>query len=799
MHIIRLLFFFTFVAYASTAFSQISIKGSIKDNQQNLPLATVLLLNLDSTMVKGTVTDQTGNFMIENVMPGFYLISASMVGYSSFISQQIHTTSANIDLNEIILEETTTQLGELTVKAQKPLFDQQIDRMVVNVNNSILSTGNSVLEVLQKSPGVVVNRQTSSISLNGKSPVRVMINNKLLQLPLDVVVQMLEGMNSSNVEKVELITTPPANYDAEGNGGIIHIVTNKYEETGTNASFGLVAGVKWAETFGGNLDIHHRNKKTAYFIDYSVLRSHNLHTLDVQRKMKPNEFVQTVNDYSRRENITTQQNLNMGVEWKIGPNTSANVLLTGYSRDWEMKARATDVYNIKPDSSVTTEMAIQESNIWRSATGSIGLTTNINSKSKISTSMDYLYYQNNNPSQYNVNILQQAVPPEGYFIDLEKSTPIHVYIAKLDYSLEVSQLLSFEAGAKMVLSSLHNDVLVQRGTDNVWTRDTTFSSNSKLREQIGAGYFSTKWLVGQWQITAGLRYEHTITTITTPTHLKLTDRKYGNFFPSLLVRRNFDIETDVQFSYSKRITRPTYNDIAPFVFFWGPNTFSAGNTSLFPSVAETFTLGYHKKLWIVSLQFTHSKNEITFLQPEIDQSNNLIYRSQNLNYLNTLGLTNSYSISPTRWWEIYSNVTLQYQMAKAEYLSNNVSARLFGVNISLQNQLKLPKDFSIEISGVFQSKLQVGISQYLPFGSINAGVQKSFEKGGVLRLSVDDLFNTNNWRIKTYSPDNDIESYFNYYWHNRYIRLTYTWKFGNKSVQSLKVLSGSEEERRRVN
>ena len=235
------------------------------------------------------------------------------------------------------------------------------------------------------------------------------------------------------------------------------------KRTGTNASFGLVVGVKWAETFGGNLDIHHRSKKMAYFIDYSVLRSHNLHTLDAQRKIKPNEFVQTVNDYSRRENFTTQQNLNMGVEWKIGPKTLVNVLLTGYSRNWEMKARATDVYNIKPDSSVTTEMAIQESNIWRSATGSIGFTTDINSKSKISASMDYLYYRNNNPSQYNVNILQQAVPPEGYLIDLEKSTPIHLYIAKLDYNFEVSQLLSFEAGAKAVLSSLHNDVLVQRG------------------------------------------------------------------------------------------------------------------------------------------------------------------------------------------------------------------------------------------------------------------------------------------------------------------------------------------------
>ncbi|HMG93905.1 MAG TPA: outer membrane beta-barrel family protein [Chryseolinea sp.] len=795
----RALLIFTSVTYATIAFSQISITGSIGDGQQDLPLVSVLLLNLDSTIVKGAVTDQAGQFRIEDVAAGSYFISASMVGYSGFVSQEIHAGVSNIALNGIILEETATQLRELTITAQKPLFDQQIDRVVVNVRNSILSSGNSVLEVLQKSPGIVVNRQTNSISMNGKSPVRVMINNKLLQLPLEVVVQMLEGMNASNVEKLELIVTPPANYDAEGNGGIIHIVTTEYEGTGTHASFGLVAGAKWAETFGGNFDIHHRSKNVAYFIDYSVLRSHNLHSLEAQRKINTQEFLQTVNDYSRRENFTTQQNLNMGAEWKIGSNTFVNVLLTGYSRNWKLKASATDQHQVAADSLSTTDMVVQESNIWRSATGSLGFTTNLNSKSKVSATIDYLYYRNSNPSQYDVTIQLQRIPPQAYLIDLEKSTPIQLYIAKLDYTTDVSPMVSFEAGAKTVLSSLHNDVTVQRGIDNVWTLDTTFSSNSKLREQITAGYISTKWSTGKWQITGGLRYEHTNTTITTATQKKLTDRRYGNFFPSFLIRRNFDSERDLQFSYSRRITSPTYNDIAPFVFFWGPNTFSAGNTTLFPSLSDALTLGYHKKQWILSLQFTHAKKEITFLQPEIDESNNLIYRSQNLKYLNTLGLTNSYSISLTRFWDIHTNFTVQYQVAKAEHLSSDINAHLLNANVSVQNQLKLPRGFSIEISGLYQSKSQVGISQYLPSGSLNAGIQKSFEKAGILRLSIDDMFNTNNWRIKTYSMENHIDSHFNYYWHNRYVRLTYTWTMGNKSVQSLKVNSGSEEERGRVN
>ncbi|HEX6891690.1 MAG TPA: outer membrane beta-barrel protein, partial [Chryseolinea sp.] len=171
----------------------------------------------------------------------------------------------------------------------------------------------------------------------------------------------------------------------------------------------------------------------------------------------------------------------------------------------------------------------------------------------------------------------------------------------------------------------------------------------------------------------------------------------------------------------------------------------------------------------------------------------------NLNYLNTVGLTSSYAISPTRFWEIHTNLTVQYQVARAEHLSSDMNADLISANISVQNQLKLPKGFSIEISGMYQSRSQVGISEYLPSGSLNAGVQTSFEKGGILKFSVDDMFNTNNWRIKTYSPENHIDSHFNYYWHNRYIRLTYTWTMGNRSIQALKAKSGSEDERRRIN
>ena len=783
------------------SFGQAFIKGRIKDRQQNLPSATVLLLTSDSTLIKRAVTDDTGEFIFGNVVPGHYQVSSSVVGYSRFLSQRISVEEKDIMLPDIILEAAATELSEVLVKVKKPLIEQQTDRLVVNVQSSITSSGNTILEVLQKSPGIVVNRQDNSITMNGKAGVRVMINGKILQLPLDVVIQMLDGMSASNVEKIELITTPPAKYDAEGNAGIIHIVMKGNADFGTNGSFGITLGYRWAETLGGNFNINHRDKKFACFVDYSILRNHNLHLSKMNRESTDSGFVQTVNDYSHRENITTQQNLNAGLEWKLNANTSLNLSFTGYRRNWDMTAFTNDNNHVARDSTVITNMNIHESNIWQSATGGIGLQTKINSKSEINFNVDYLHYHNDNPSSYDDKLFyEQHNVSEVSKIDLKKTTPIRFLIATTDYQRFFSPSFTLEAGIKAVTSNLDNNVSVQRLVNNVWTMDSVFFSHSALDEQVGAAYISTKWQAGrQWHVNTGLRYEYTHTSIGTPTQKDLVNRKYGYLFPGFSLKKDFDSKKDFQFSYSRRITRPTYNDIAPFVFFWGPNTFSAGNTSLYPAISDAIKAGYHAKQWIISLQFSHSKNEIAFLQPEKDsQSNNLIYRSQNLKYLNTFGLTNSWSFNITSWWKVQSNLTAQYQIAQTLHLQNNATFHLYGLNINLINSLTLPKEFSIEISGMYQSRLLSGISEYLPVELLNAGIQKKFGEKGTLRLAMDDILYSNFWKIKTYSPQNNLNSYFSYDFHNQFVRLTYSRNFGNNKLRSVKLKSGSEEERGRI-
>lgn len=797
---VKSLLFATFLFCSILSAGQGRIKGRITDGQGGLPFATVALLGYDSTFIMGVVTNNGGEFFLENIRPGSYQISASMMGFTRYLSPIISIGNEQIDLDTIILRESSTQLNEVIIKENRQVIDQKIDRLVINPAGSITSSGNSVLDVLQKSPGVIVNKQNNTVALNGRSGVRVMINNKPMQVPLEVVIQMLDGMSAANLDKIELITTPPSKYDADGSGGIINLVTKRDEGLGTNGSLGLMAGAKWAESFGGNININHRNEKLAFFADYSVLTSRNLHYYKSETRSNSNGLPQRIGAYSHRDNFTIQQNASIGFEWNLDDKSSVNILLTGYRRNWNLDATTDDVNEIGMDSTVQTKMIVEEKNLWQSATASVAFQKKISARSAIGAGVDYLYYHNDNPSEYdNTALYLEGNIGEQSKIDLSKSTPIHFIIAKSDYRYDASDALTFESGIKTVVSTLDNDVLALQNEGDAWIVDPLFTSFSTLTEKIYAGYLSAKWQpIAAWQVNGGLRYEYTQTHISTPAERNLVDRRYGNLFPSLSVKRTLGPEMDINISYSKRITRPTYNDIAPYVFFWGPRTFSAGNTSLYPSIADAISAGYHFRQWVVSLQYSHARREIVIMQPEIDNgSNTITYRSENLKHMNTLALAGSYTAGVASWWELQANVNAQLQVARTAHLVKNISRRLYGISLNVTNQFRLPKNFSVEVSATYQSNTLSGLTQFLPSGSLNAGIQKNMGRAGVLRFSADDILNTNYWRLRTDSKA-EFYSKWTYHWHNRFFRVTYTRTLGNSSLRSVSLKSGSEEERNRV-
>jgi hypothetical protein len=725
-----------------------------------------------------------------------------MIGFRRYVSTAFEVTQESIKFEDITLRVSLEQMGEVSVTARRPLFEQKIDRLVVNVQSSITSSGSSVLQVLEKLPGIQVNRQNNSISMSGKSGVRVMINDKFVQLPIDAVVQMLNGMSAVNIEQIELITTPPARYDAEGDAGIIHIIMTEFTEIGTTGMVGGTAGYNYAEILGGNFNISHRRDRFAMFMDYSINYDRTQNIWNNRRFLETNNFIEEVKSENIRQPSTGVQNARMGLEYQMGQKTTAGLLLTGYQRLWRTLDLSDNFNSFSPSSSLLTELTARETNRWKNGLVNVSLDHKFSSSQSLNFDADYLYYINDNPSFYVNRFIEGEISRmDSESIDVEKETPIHIRVVKLDYIHVLSDQFTLETGVKGSLSDFTNKVSVSNLIQNVWVVNDTFSQDAELSEKTGAAYLSGSWKPGETvRVNAGLRYEYTDRFLSTPDSQGLLDVQDGYLFPSLFIQKSLPNEKNIGFSYSRRITRPNFNDLAPFVFFLDPNTFLSGNPDLNPAVSNALKLDYNHKQLLISLQYSYTKDEIVGFQPVVDQNTNeQTYSAKNLRYFKSYVINTSLPVYFAPWWELRINASGRYQILRTAHLNKNQTLDIYGLTANITNSIDLPRDFSLEISGYYQSKTAFGTMIFKPLGSVNAGIQKRIASGqGTLRISADDLFHTNLWRFNTNIPSANLDNRGFLDFSSRNVKLTFTWNFGNSKIKNVNIRSGSEEEQRRV-
>ena len=299
-----------FIAMLSNVYAQSYVQGTVQDTDgQGISFASVALVQAqDSSLVEGAVSDEHGKFSLK-AQPGDYLLRVNRLEYKAIFTSLTISEESEQNIGVFHLAKAPQQLDEVVVKAKKPLFERQVDRTIVNVKSSVTSAGGTVLDILEKSPGVQVNRQNNTLAMSGKNGVSVMINGKISRLPTEAVVQMLNGMSAANVEKIELITTPPAKYDAEGNGGIIHLVMEENENAGTNGNFGVTAGYNRGETWGLNGSLNHRRGRINTFLNYSILSDRNVHLRGIERFVTGDDFVQINRSSTRRVALTQNYQL----------------------------------------------------------------------------------------------------------------------------------------------------------------------------------------------------------------------------------------------------------------------------------------------------------------------------------------------------------------------------------------------------------------------------------------------------------------------------------------------------------
>ena len=784
----------------------ISGQVTISDGKP-LQYVNILLRQLpDSALVKGTITNSLGNFKLENIKHGTFFITYSYSGFERKNSAAFEISNSNneIKLEAVKLLEDNKQLKQVTITAVKPLFEQKIDRMIINVKGSITDAGGSALDVLEKSPGVLVNKQNNSISILGKSGVNVMINGKLTQMPMDAVMQLLAGTSAGNIEKIELITTPPAKYDAEGNAGYINIVMINSQNVGLNGSYFLTAGYGKRELPSAGFNFNYRKGKVNIYGNYSFTRDHQLQDWDNFRQIGSTGNTISNTTTTNRDGISQVNNLRLGLDYEVDSCNIIGLLLSGYNSNWTMTSNNKGVQTKNNLVDTTVTLLDNELNHWQNVSTNLNYQHTFKPGKTLYLDANYIYFNDNNPNTYFNNYYNGA----NTFLFQQntrtgKITPFNFEIFAIDYTTPIGKKITLETGAKALLHNYTNDISAESQNGSIWITDQSLSANYTSKENIQAAYASfTANVTSNFILKAGLRYEHTYSNLSTTTTPNIVDRDYGEYFPTFYASEKINDKNSINLSYSRRITRPKFNDLAPFTIFLDPKTFITGNPALQPAIANSIQVNYLLKDFIFSLSFTHEENSIENFQNKIDTLNNKQFiSSYNFKYTQFVTASVSLPFTINTWWSMQNNFAINhlkiYNVANG-LLFNSLS---FNYNLNTTQRFTLPNDYSIEATAYYYSDQYFGTQKLDPIYQIDLGMQKKLKnKKDIFRLAATDLLNTGTqFNFVDYS--NLKNSYISGKGNFGLIafKFTYTHNFGNTKLKDNRNrITGADDDLHRV-
>ena len=789
--------------------SKAQISGSIVDEKsQPFPFVNILLLDAkDSTLAKGVASDNGGKFLFDQVKAGRYLTLISMVGYQKEYSKVFNVTNENLSLPVSKLSPDVLALNEVTVVAKKPFIEQQIDRTVINVENSVVSAGATALEVLERSPGITVDQQNDRLQLRGKEGVIVQIDGKQTYLSQTELINLLRNTPSDNIEKIELITNPSSKYDAAGNSGIINIKFKKNKNYGTNGNITLGAGIA-SRGYGrgnGSMALNHREGKLSLFGTGSGFEGEGFNEQKIDRAIPYEGKTTYFNQLSKSNWRSKNYSYRAGLDYFVTDKTTIGLLVSGFYNSWKNPLRATDTRILNEDLTLkqTYHTDGLNSNRMNNVSANANLKHQFNDKGKeLTFDTDYVRYDSRGFNKLDTRYFTPTGESDGNPNIIRNNTPalINIGVTKLDYARPLKKG-KFETGLKSSFVSSDNNMTFEVFDDN-WQLDPSRTNRFKYTENINAVYANYSGQINpKTKFQMGLRAEHTHSIGNSVTLNEKRDRNYVNVFPSLFLSRNLDSSNVLNLSYSYRIDRPNYQSLNPFEYFLDPYTFQRGNPYLRPQYTHSFQAVHVFKSFLnTTLAYSRTKDMIVTDLPQIIASENKTFiTSDNLDSQNYLSLTISAPIPIRKWWNLQTNFSATYNQYKTFYRDSFYDVNQFSYNFFANNSFTLPKTWTVELSGFYNSPTIYGMLRAQPQGMINLGLQKSLmAKKASIRLNVQDLFWTNKFRGST--DFEDIHLKIRSLWPSRQVRVTFTYRFGNQNVKAARQRNtGSDDIQKRVN
>jgi outer membrane receptor protein involved in Fe transport len=808
-----LLTILTFIFFTASAFAQAGgkVTGTITSAEEKTELPAGITVSLhrakDSATVKFILAGKDGSYTFENLANGKYLVSASSVGFRKRFSAPFELTAAQpaAIVAPLAMMPLPKALTGVTVTASRPLVEQKIDRTVVNVDASITNVGTSALEVLEKSPGISVDRD-GNISLKGKEGVLIMVDGRPTQLSGQDLANLLRNMNSSQLDQIEIMTNPPARYDAAGNAGIINIKTKKIITSGLNgtASVGFTQG-RYPKTNEG-LNLNYRKGKVNVFTNLSHGYNKNLGTLKFNRNILENDNTTIRNIFDQRtDRLSTGQfyNAKLGLDFFATKKTTVGVVLGGSIRNQDGTSDNTTRIsnNLKNLQSITLATVLEENN-WNSFTSNLYFRRVLNKAGReLTADADYLRYGSGN-DQFMVNAFTDAAGnPNKKSDTLLGNLPqnISVYSGRVDYIHPLKKGARFEAGIKSGIVNTDNDARYDSIIYGRTVADFNRSNHFQYEENINAAYVNLSTpLTKKINAQLGLRMENTNAKGRQLTTGDNFDRQYIQLFPTAYFQYKANENNNFGANFGRRVRRPSYQSLNPFIYFLDQYTARKGNPNLKPSLSNNAELTHTWKNKITTtLNYTVTSDMIETI---IEQIGDTAYNTPaNIASLKQFGISVNANTPITKWWTSVLNINAFNNHYKG-VVSNapvNLSTTSFILNVT--QQFKITKTLSGEINGRWRNGWLEGVLKAKPVGFVGAGLsQQVLKNQGTLRLSARDIFFTQRFRGR--ADYGNVDFNIEQYGESRVVSLGFSYRFSKgKKIAPVKRTQGSAtEEQERI-
>lgn len=800
-----LIYFLGLSNLAATPKEVAKISGKITDQKgQPVPYANVALVMMDGGLADGAVSDENGNFLIESTKTAKVKLVVSSIGYVSFSSEPFDLApGVSKNFGTLAISDEMTGLDEVTVKASRPEIIIEADKTIINVEGTVMAEGSNALDVVGRSPGIYVD-QDGNINLNGRTGATVMINDRPTYMSATDLANFLRSMSADNIKSIEVINNPSARFDAEGSAGVINIQLKKNNIDGVfgNVQIGGQYNGQFAPTAGMTLNVKKGKWSTNGTFNYNEFAQYN--DLEINRNFSLEQGISSFNQDSRITSRYKTPSFNGSANYEINKNQNLGLnVQASSSTDNTTNSSGTVVTNPGEDFN----NFIESYNDSEGARNRLFTNLHYDAKldtlgSKVSADVDFTIMDSESSSLLDNDYRAGNNDPESAYSDkiLTLNDMYYtIFTAKVDFTKALKGGKTLETGLKGSWVESDNDLDLSRAeNEGPFVQDPN-SNRFIYNENVLAAYASLKGSFSEkLSYQAGLRGEFSDIVGNSVTLDQINKQDYFNLFPSVFVQQKVSDNYQIVYNANRRITRPNYRLLNPFVYYIDPLTSETGNPNLKPQYSTNFEMNHVIK-GVYQLTLGYSVTEDAFMQVFIQDQEARTTTTFTDNFEQTRN-ANFRAIVPVeinKWWNTSNMAQVNYNQFQTPIGDDYLDVDQVSYMVRSQHNFTLPKGFKLEVMGMYLGPQIWGQGDIAGFGWVDAGVTKSVMKDK-LAISVNgtDIFRTQ--LIKANVQFANIDTNFRQYRSNQGVRFTLRYNFAKGESFRVKSNSGSSEERNRL-